>query len=352
MKILGKMQRRAVIWILGAFKTSPLEDIEAIAGLVPIKSHLQKLVERSQLHSAALPANHLIRSFMNDHSDHHAILSPHSINSLMNHQKSIAKGHLIDSNDKLYGVFPAFSPLHPEFNLGSRIIDIFSDRFSFNLASKEKNNKKHSQQLDKMTLQSSSLPNTAIIITDASVKKDIATSISHVHIYNHPLTKMVYHAAYVTSTEVELFAIRCGINQACSKNNISKIVIVTDSIHTAKKIFESRSHSYQLHTTSILQELHRFFAIDQNNSIKFWECSSCSNWRLHQVVDKDSKSFNPQPMLLSCISWDYCKKIDSDNIINHWKMTFQASDGKGRNFLDLVDDNYENIKLSYIKGGP
>ena len=142
MKILGKMQRRAAIWILGIFKTSPLEGVEAIAGLVPIKYHLQKLVGRSQLCSAALPTNHLIRPFMNDHSDNLSIPNPYSINSLTNCQKSIAKDHLIDSNNKLYGIFPAFSPLHPEFNLGSRITDKFSDCFSFNLASKDKNNKK------------------------------------------------------------------------------------------------------------------------------------------------------------------------------------------------------------------
>jgi len=40
MKILNKMQRRAVIWILGAFKTSPSEGIEAIAGIIPIKYHI------------------------------------------------------------------------------------------------------------------------------------------------------------------------------------------------------------------------------------------------------------------------------------------------------------------------
>jgi len=82
------------------------------------------------------------------------------------------------------------------------------------------------QQLDEMTLQSSSSPNSAIIIIDASVKNDIAISISHIYILNHPLIKMVHHAAYVTSTEAELFAIRCGINQACSKNNISKIIVI------------------------------------------------------------------------------------------------------------------------------
>ena len=105
MKILGKIQRRATIWILGIFKTSPLEGIEAIAGLIHIKYHLQKLAGRSQLCLATLPANHLIRTFMNDYSNNYPSPNPHSINSLTNHQKTIAKGHLIDSNNKLHEIF-------------------------------------------------------------------------------------------------------------------------------------------------------------------------------------------------------------------------------------------------------
>ena len=44
--------------------------------------------------------------------------------------------------------------------------------------------------------------------------------------------------------------------------------------------------------TVILHELCWFFAKDQNNTIEFWKYPSHLNWRLHQVVDKDSKSFN------------------------------------------------------------
>ena len=40
LKALRKMQRRTAIWILGAFKTSLFEGIEAITGLIPIKLHL------------------------------------------------------------------------------------------------------------------------------------------------------------------------------------------------------------------------------------------------------------------------------------------------------------------------
>ena len=74
--------------------------------------------------------------------------------------------------------------------------------------------------------------------------------------------------------EVELFAIRYGINQACIKENMSKIIVVTDSIHAAKKIFDSKSHSFQSYSTAILSKLRHFFNKNHENSIEFWECPS------------------------------------------------------------------------------
>ena len=193
---------------------------------------------------------------------------------------------------------------------------------------------------------------TAIIVMDASIKNNITTSISHVHLTNHPVTKILHHVAFVMSTEAELFAIRCSINQACIKENVFKIIVITNSIHAAKKIFDASSHSYQSHAVAILSKLYRFFAINQSNSIEFWECPSHLNWNLHKTVNRDSKSFNPLPMYPSKMSWNYYKKKDCNNIINHWKMTFQASDGRERQFLDLVDDNLNIIEPSYIKEGP
>jgi len=167
-----------------------------------------------------------------------------------------------------------------------------------------------------MVLGLSSSPSTALVVTDASIKNDIATSISHIHIANLSLTKMVHHTAFISSTEAELFAIRCSINQACIKENISKIIVITDSIHTVKKIFDSKLHPFQTHTSAILSELHHFFNINQENYIEFWECPSHLKWRFHHKVDKDSKLFNPTPSFPCKISWDYCKKTNSNDIIN------------------------------------
>jgi len=84
MKILNKMQRRAAIWILGAFKMSPLEGIEAIMGIIPIKFHLQKLAERSLIHSFKLPANYIIRDLIDDSPHLSKDPNPHAVGSLTN----------------------------------------------------------------------------------------------------------------------------------------------------------------------------------------------------------------------------------------------------------------------------
>jgi len=185
---------------------------------------------------------------------------PISLSTLTDHQRSLVKGHLVDSNNKSYEIFPSFSPLYLEFSLDSRIIDNLSDHFSFNLSNKEKNNKIRLQQLDNIVLESSSSLFTAIVVMNASIKNDIATFILHMHLANHSLTKTVHHVAFITNTEAKLFMIRCGINQAYIKENMSKIIVVTDSIYVTKMIFDIVSHPYQSHTVAILSELHRFFA--------------------------------------------------------------------------------------------
>ena len=55
---------------------------------------------------------------------------------------------------------------------------------------------------------------------------------------------MIHHVANITTTEAELFTIKCEINQAIGIPNIKHIVVITDSLHTTKRIFDLLSHSY------------------------------------------------------------------------------------------------------------
>jgi len=94
------------------------------------------------------------------------------------------------------------------------------------------------------------------------------------HIDNKTLIKTIHHVVHITSTEAELFTIRCGINQVTNFDNMSKIIVVTDSIYVAKKFFKPSVHLYQVQSAAILSDLHNFFKYHENNSIEFWECPS------------------------------------------------------------------------------
>jgi len=113
-----------------------------------------------------------------------------------------------------------------------------------------------------------------IVVTDASIKNQVATLISHVHIHDRPVIKTIHHTVSITFTKVKLFVIRYSINQATYLSDVKCIFVITDSIHTAKRIFNSSSHLYQIHSAAISRELREFFQKDSNNSIKFWDCPS------------------------------------------------------------------------------
>jgi len=166
----------------------------------------------------------------------------------------LIQGPVIDIDNRFNEVFPAFNPLNPEFTPGCRVIDSFFSHFSFH--SFNRPNKKslfsHSHQLDSLALSSSENPSHALVITDTSVKNNVATSITYVHIYNKPVVKTLHHVVNINSTEAELFTIRCDINQATTSSEISKNFVITHSIHAAKKIFDPTSHPFQIHTAKFL----------------------------------------------------------------------------------------------------
>ena len=196
-------------------------------------------------------------------------------------------------------VYSSFNPLHSKLLPGNRIINTFSDYFSFHPFNECKNNlKERIQKLDNLAIKSLGASTQALVITDASVKNNVATSITHIHIHDKPIIKMLHYTMNVMSTEAELFIMRCDINQAINTNNILRIIVITDFLYIAKKIFDPLLHPYQSHSNFILKELCNFFTQSQENTIEFWECPSCSKWYLHNTVDKDTKSFSPILLLL------------------------------------------------------
>ena len=310
--------------------------------------HLKKLYRRFLLGELSLPFNHIISSILSSDRLHVQNYHNISIDLLIPKQRLCLKSMFIDVDNRCNELLPSFSFFNEEFKLGNHLIDSFSDQFSFYLYSL--NIKKHMEKLDDIVFRASLNPYFSIVVSNASIENHVTTSISYINSYDKPVIKMIHRAVNITNTEAELFAIQCGINQVVSITNVNRIVIITDSLHATKRIFNSSAYPYQIYSTAISHKLRDFFSKNANNCIEFWDFSSKQKWPLHSLIDKNSKSFNFIPTFSCKSSWNFCKKRKYNSVLLQWGMSFQVADSRRRNFLDLVDDNLNPTKSLNVKG--
>ena len=279
LKILGKLQQSAVLWISDAFCTSLSEGIEAISDLIPIHLHIKKLYNHFHSRRFSLSHNYIIKSILS--SDGLSKHNPHSLSFdiLTFKQRLHLSSPLIDMDNKKNEFLPSFDPFDQEFSPGNCLIDFFSNRFSF--YSWKKSIKIHIKNLDDIVLTASSNYSLAIVISDASIKNHVTMSILHIHMHNKPTIKIIHHAINVTSTEAKLFTICYSINQAIILPQVKKIIVITDSLHAMKRIFDSLIYSYQIHSAVISHKLREFLIESDDNYIEFQDCSSKLNQPFH-----------------------------------------------------------------------
>jgi len=82
---------------------------------------------------------------------------------------------------------------------------------------------------------------------------------------------MTQYTTNISSTKVELLAIRYRINHAIHLPNVN-CIIITDTILGARQIVDILIHPYQLYSIMISENLKKFFNKNPNNIIKFWDC--------------------------------------------------------------------------------
>ena len=76
---------------------------------------------------------------MENNSEIPAYPHPLSLSSLTKCQCGLIKDHLVNMDNRFNKVFSFFDPLNPKFKPGNRIINSFSNHFSFHLFSKSNN---------------------------------------------------------------------------------------------------------------------------------------------------------------------------------------------------------------------
>jgi len=77
-----------------------------------------------------------------------------------------------------------------------------------------------------------------------SVKNNIVTLVLYIRRGYEIIAKTVHYVINVSSTETELFTIRCSISQVSKIQDVICIVVITDTIHVAKHIFDTSIHPH------------------------------------------------------------------------------------------------------------
>jgi len=133
-------------------------------------------------------------------------------------------------------VYLFFNKPHKELLPGFQLIDNFSNHFSFNTVNSKDTEVKntHIYTLNKIFNNFFLNPNTILVISNASIKNNIITSILYIHSGQNILAKTIHYVINITSTKTVLFSIKYGINQAIQVPNVENIIVITNTIHTTR----------------------------------------------------------------------------------------------------------------------
>jgi len=207
--------------------------IKTITGLIPIHLHLQKLSRRLQLRICLLPSNHAIKFLIEKRHAGNFLSYLLSLENMTSKQWSKIKSLVTNTNICLNRIFSSFDFLNSEISLRSILIDIFPSHFSFYKADCQNKESKAAclHKLDDLVLNVLFDLHTVIVISNASIRNNIATSITHIYLFFSSTKKTLHYTVDITITEAELFTIRCGINQAVWIPDFSHIIVITDTLH-------------------------------------------------------------------------------------------------------------------------
>ena len=207
--------------------------------------------------------------------------------------------------------FLFFNSLNKELSLVFCLVDNFPNQFSFHSV-----NHKDTDAKITYCIKLDSIYENSLIISNTSIKNNIATLISYIRRDQEVTTKTVYYAMNVTPSEAEIFTMRYSINHTVHLYDVINIIVITDAILAAKQIFDMFIHPHQLHSIIISNNLRELINKNSNNLILFWDCSSSNKWPSHFLVDKELTHLKINPILLSKLSWKFSRKKECNFIIH------------------------------------
>ncbi|CAA7259601.1 unnamed protein product [Cyclocybe aegerita] len=269
MNQLKWMQRKAALWITGAFCTSPTGGLEALAGLIPIHLMLKKLATRTVYCVATLSDTHPLHSMMGEGLLKRAEPHTHSAALMTPAMRGKVKSTVMEVDKHIHTLTESFEPFAPEAHPGDQLLDRYADRLHFDEPRAD--------------------PLTVLAATDGSVPQSNqyqATSVAIIYKGHHKLERTCYVSGRVTALDAELNAIACAVRLAVKQANCQHIMVFIDSMGSVHKAVDPSVHSGQAFSLSVCHALQEWFKADNLRCITFVYIPSTLRWDIHGEAHK------------------------------------------------------------------
>ncbi|KAL1947815.1 hypothetical protein VTO73DRAFT_13539 [Trametes versicolor] len=299
MKPLVAAQHRALRWITGAFRTTPIGAMHSFAGILPLHLHCKKLQYRFFLRFHTLPPHHPLRaSFPNifKHSPNAPYIRfpPH----LIRPTPAIPLSDVFDRERPW--ITEVFNPLDDECQPGARVRDLYADRITMHLDHPPKSDK---DALD-VWINTDLLPRiraahqdegALVIFTDGSSyvtssERDVCGSAAGYRAYNRgQLVRPPYtlYTGNAFSFDCEQIALSLAIGFVCLKS-YRRVHIFSDSENSLSSILSPDGG--KMAPTNSCRMLREWFERSPDHHIQFHYCPAHSDIEENEAIDADVKA--------------------------------------------------------------
>ncbi|CAA7271388.1 unnamed protein product [Cyclocybe aegerita] len=336
MNQLKQMQRKAALWITGAFRTSPTGGLEALAGLIPVHLMLKKLATRAVYRVATLSDTHPLRSMMGEGLLKRAAPHARSAALMTPAMRGKVKSTVMEVDKRVHTLTESFEPFAPEARPGDRLLDRYADH--------------------ELIAKARADPLTVLAATDGSVPQSNqyqAASAAIIYKGHRELERTRYVSGRVTAPDAELNAISCAVRLAVKQANCQHIMVFTDSMGSAHRAVDPGVHSGQAFSLSVCRILKEWFEADDLRCVTFVYVPSALRWDIHGEAHKYVTELKVRVgRRKTDNSIDALRSRAAHSVLDSWSSTFQDPTYRGSEFLELQQPDGRPLQPSYLNGGP
>ncbi|CAA7267561.1 unnamed protein product [Cyclocybe aegerita] len=315
MNQLKWMQRKAALWITGAFRTSPTGGLEALAGLIPVHLMLKKLATHAVYHVATLSDTHPLRSMMGEGLLKRAAPHARSATLMTPAMRGKVKSTVMEVDERVHTLTESFEPFVPEARPGDWLLDRYADH----------------ELIAKVRAD----PLTVLAATDGSVPQSNqyqAALAAIIYKGHRELERTCYVSGRVTALDAELNAISCAVCLAIKQANCQHIMAFS---------------------LSVCRALQEWFEADDLRRITFVYIPSTLQWDIHGEAHKYVTKLKVKVgRRKTDNSIDALCSRAAHSVLDSWNSTFQDPTYRGSEFLELQQPDGWPLQPSYLNGGP